>query len=117
MDPLRHPPADRHRPRSPASFAVEVTSDGERTRVRLIGELDLATADDAAAGLLIAGMLDDQRVELDLVGLQFMDVRGLRVILAARQRLGDRLRLLPGPPGVQRLLELTGVADRMLLAG
>jgi anti-anti-sigma factor len=110
MELLRDPYAATRDSRPAAAFSVELSHDGARTRVRLIGELDMATAPDAASGLLIATVLDDQPVEVDLAGLQFMDARGLHVLLTAHARLGDRLTLRPGPRCVQRLFELTGTA-------
>jgi anti-anti-sigma factor len=48
---------------------------------------------------------------LDLRRLTFIDATGLRVFIrchAACVRQGRSLTLIPGPPNVQRLFELTG---------
>src|SRR6202021_1893333 len=67
-------------------------------------------------------MLDQVQPELtklvivDLRELEFMDSTGLSIIVRAHQRLsehGCELTLIKGPPQVQRLLDLTGVADRL----
>jgi anti-sigma B factor antagonist len=55
-------------------------------------------------------------VVVDLRGLKFMDSTGLSIIVLAHQRLSKydcELTLVKGPPQVQRLLDLTGVADRL----
>lgn len=94
---------------------VRIERDGETAIVSLAGELDLATApgvdeqlrasEDGAATLV-----------MDLRGLTFMDSSGLRVILAADARArsrGGRLVLVPGPPGVQRVFQLTLLDTRL----
>jgi len=54
---------------------------------------------------------DPELVVLDLAGVGFMDVAGLRAVLAADRRLrasGKRLVLAAPPRSVRRLLSLTG---------
>ena len=55
---------------------------------------------------------------VDLRELEFMDSTGLSMLVRAHQRLSERdceLTLIKGQPQVQRLLDLTGVADRLRL--
>jgi anti-anti-sigma factor len=80
----------------------------------LDGELDLATSPDLELALLKAGA-DCGRVVLDLSALEFMDSTGLHVLLKAQGKFdehGWRLSLLPLPPQVRRLFELTGTQQR-----
>jgi anti-sigma B factor antagonist len=57
-------------------------------------------------------------VVVDLREVEFMDSTGLSTIVRAHQRLSEQnceLTLVKGPPQVQRLLDLTGVAERLRL--
>jgi anti-anti-sigma factor len=92
-------------------FAVLTERDHERVIVRLLGELDFATADDLAA-VVRQGCPGRSELVLDLSGLNFVDCAGLRVLLYARARArrdGFRLLLIRGPEIVQRVCRLTGV--------
>lgn len=77
------------------------------------GELDYETADvvgSAVAHFLEAGFA---RVVVDLRKVTFVDSSGLRVLIEARQAAAERkigFSVAPGPPGVQRLFEVTGTA-------
>ena len=56
------------------------------------------------------------RFVLDLRGVCFLDSTGVRMLLAwhARDRAdGVVFGVIPGPPVVQRALEICGVADRL----
>jgi anti-sigma B factor antagonist len=99
-------------------FRLEVRNEDEATVIAISGELDLASsptlqeeldrAQASTAGLLI----------IDLRQLDFMDSTGLSVLVRAHQRAdehGQRLAMVKGPQQVQRLLSLTGVADRLTL--
>ena len=60
--------------------------------------------------------LDKPLVIVDLRELEFMDSTGLSVLVKAHQRAeeqGRRFGLVNGSQQVQRLLTLTGVADRL----
>ncbi len=61
---------------------------------------------------------DAELLVIDLRELEFMDSTGLSIIVGAQQRLGDsgrKLSVVKGPPQVQRLLDLTGVSERLQL--
>ena len=102
IDP-RHPGFDE-----PAPFAVRVSLGTEAT-VTVQGELDIATAPlfkDAIAGIDVAAL---GRLVLDLEALDYIDLRGLRAVLALRAvclRASVPLAILPGPRRVQRMFEL-----------
>src|SRR5437660_501235 len=93
-------------------FDVVVGAGAESVVIRPRGELDLATSDRLAATLQTADS-SAQVIVLDLSGLSFIDAAGLRVLIEAKQALGDRLALLPGPPSVQRLFALTRTEDAL----
>jgi anti-anti-sigma factor len=84
--------------------------------VALAGELDLDGAERVTRELLRAEASDARRIVLDLSHLAFIDSTGVRLIIAAHARSrmdGDRLVLARGPSAVQRVFELSGVAQRL----
>jgi len=98
------------RPRSP--FATHVAGDRQRALVRLIGELDLASAPSAEQAIVQAERFRPSLLELDLSALVFMDSTGLRLMLSTRQRAFEarrRLLLHRGPDPVQRVFEVTAL--------
>jgi anti-sigma B factor antagonist len=93
---------------------TEVREDGG-VRLCLQGELDLASAPLVAEHLRT---LSEQRaaVVLDLDELAFIDMSGLRMLLAAAEdaaRDGWALTVTPGSPAVRRLVDLVHL-DRAL---
>jgi|HubBroStandDraft_6_1064221.scaffolds.fasta_scaffold258079_2 anti-sigma B factor antagonist len=102
-----------------AGFTVtELDRDGGRT-LSLAGELDIASAPTLEAAIVRIHAESVRSVTIDLTGLTFMDSTGLHAIVYADQlykRLGYRFALLPGPPAVQRLFEITGLIDVLTFA-
>jgi anti-sigma B factor antagonist len=98
-------------------FRVEVHSEGRATVIAVSGELDLASSP-ALQEELDRVSSDSELLIIDLRELDFMDSTGLSVLVRAHQReeeQGRRLAMVKGPQQVQRLLSLTGVADRLTL--
>jgi anti-sigma B factor antagonist len=97
-------------------FHCEVHPQREAVRIRPVGELDIATVpavDDQLAELQSVGF---SQLTLDLRAVPFLDSTGLRLILEwdARSRLdGFAFSVVPGPPAVQRLFDLTGATERI----
>ena len=78
------------------------------------GELDLDTVDEVERALSIALASDAPQVVIDLRGLQFLDSTGLRVIAGAcRGPEGERVSLIPGPPAVQGVFTVSGLAREL----
>jgi anti-sigma B factor antagonist len=103
-----------------SQFRVEVQRQGRAAVIAVAGELDLATGPQLEAELGDISPSDTELVIVDLRKLEFMDSTGLSIIVRAHQRLsgeGCELGLVKGSPQVQRLLDLTGVADRIALVG
>ena len=99
-------------------FRVEVRNADATTVISVSGELDLASSPALEEELERVAQSDAQLVVVDLRGLEFMDSTGLSVLVRAHQRAeehGRRLGLVNGSQQVQRLLTLTGVADRLTL--
>jgi anti-anti-sigma factor len=99
-------------------FRVEVRNADATTVISVSGELDLASSPALEEELERVAQSDAQLVVVDLRNLEFMDSTGLSVLVRAHQRAeesGRRLGLVNGSQQVQRLLTLTGVADRLTL--
>jgi anti-sigma B factor antagonist len=86
-----------------------VQADGV-VRVTLSGELDLASVPKLEAELSDIESSAPGVVLIDLGGLEFMDSSGLRALVMANDRAGTagrRLAIVPGPPLVRRVFEIT----------
>jgi anti-sigma B factor antagonist len=97
-------------------FRLEVRSQGRATVIAISGELDLASSPALQEELDRVATSDAEMLVIDLRELDFMDSTGLSVLVRAHQRAeeqGRRLAMVKGPQQVQRLLSLTGVADRL----
>jgi anti-anti-sigma factor len=110
-------PHDTLAPSVNAEFQVEVRREGSAAVIAISGELDLASGPrlEVELAALDAGV---RLVVVDLRNLEFMDSTGLSIIVRAHQRLAEQdceLSLVRGSPQVQRLLDLTGVAERVRL--
>lgn len=99
-------------------FRVEMRTEGRAVIVAVAGELDLASSPELEEELDRVWESDPEQLVIDLRRLEFMDSTGLSIIVGAHQRLaehGRSLTLVKGSPQVQRLLDLTGVAERLQL--
>ncbi|HEX8974892.1 MAG TPA: STAS domain-containing protein [Solirubrobacteraceae bacterium] len=101
-----------------SDFRVEVRTEGRAAIVVVRGELDLATSPELEESLRRIWDAGNEQLVIDLRELEFMDSTGLSIIVKAHQRLseeGRRLSLVRGSQQVQRLLDLTGVSERLEL--
>jgi len=94
-------------------LAYQVTSDGKAT-VRVRGELDIATADQAYAYL--RDVVDNQNglVTMNLAELTFCDAAGLGVLARVARharRTGRSLRLTAARPALLRIMRITGMDE------
>lgn len=88
--------------------------DGSGHVIALFGEFDLAVAGSVERELRRVEATGASLIVIDLSGLTFMDSTGARLVWQAdvRSRAGaNRLRLRRGPRAVQRVFEISGVAD------
>jgi len=96
-------------------LVVQQTSEGDRLRIALQGEMDLANAE-SAAEIVGEALLTGKRVLVDLAKLEFLDSTGIALLVDAMANGGERLSFLPSEHApVQRLLSLTGLEERMNL--
>jgi anti-sigma B factor antagonist len=101
------------------TLVVRTALCGEAKLISLCGELDLANAGTAEAAL--AASFDDGTVPvvIDMRELEFIDSTGIALLVAAlgRNEEGAEVRFIPSTsPAVSRVLELTGLAERLPLA-
>jgi anti-sigma B factor antagonist len=102
-----------------SEFQVTVRREDATALVQVSGELDLASGPALDAELEGFAGPDTTLVVVDLRELEFMDSTGLSILVRAHRRLaaeGCELSLVQGPPQVQRLLNLTGVGERLRIA-
>lgn len=107
---------EEHQVSRPPDFACQVTPERDRVRVAPIGELDMATTPRLEASVRELREAGFDHVILDLGRLSFIDSTGLRLILtldAAARADALHLELLPGPPEVQRIFEITDTTSRL----
>ena len=99
-----------------AALRVRTERSEERHLVALRGELDLAAVELVEEEMRAIAAADGPVLVLDLSGLEFIDSTGIHLLLrlhADSEASGNRLRVVPGPPAVQRVLELTGVDEHL----
>ena len=101
------------------AFALHTDHDGDAAVVRVVGELDLATAPQLRELLvaLVAG--GSRHVTLDLADLAFIDSTGLKVFVAGLERLrdcGGDLALRSPSPAALRVFEITGLTTMFALS-
>lgn len=102
-----------------SNFSVETHNGTQAVVIGVSGELDLASSPALEQELERGAASKAEVVIVDLRELEFMDSTGLSVLVRAHQRAtekGQRFGVVKGPQQVQRLLSLTGVADRLTLA-
>jgi anti-sigma B factor antagonist len=92
-------------------FTCSVQRADDTVTLELHGELDMASTERFEQSA--AEVVEAQRghVVIDLRGLRFIDSSGIRGVLRVQSLLPEtaRLELIPGPPAVQRVFELTGL--------
>ena len=94
-------------------LSIDVQDSADTRVLVLRGELDLASSPElgARAEELIN---DGTPLVLDLRNLMFIDSTGLGAIAGvdrAARKAGTTVSLIPGPPSVQRVFEVSGTTD------
>jgi anti-anti-sigma factor len=99
-----------------SAFGIEARADGSQHSIELNGEMDLSSLCAFEAKIAAVSSVRPSRIVLNLSGLTFLDVAGLRAIDHARRELVGcdiELAIIPGPPNVQRLFEFAGIAETL----
>ena len=108
LEPPSHPSLGQE------SFSCEPRAEPGAVRVVTRGSLDVAAGPILDAQLRELRDAGADRLVVDLRELAFMDSTGLRLLLrwdAEATRDGFVLEVVPGPPAVQRVFELTGTTE------
>jgi anti-anti-sigma factor len=103
---------------SDGTLEVRRAREGDRETISLHGELDLANAATADRALNAALEEASSEVVVDLRKLEFIDSTGIALLVTALGRNGSDTRLsfiASESPAVTRVLELTGLAERLPL--
>ena len=110
--------ASEQREIADGTLVVRSLKNGGSRVVALAGELDLANAD--TAGSALESSLEDSasRLIVDMRELEFIDSTGIALLVSTlRGEEGKRISFIPSSaPAVTRVLELTGLAQRLPLA-
>jgi len=99
-----------------STLTVQVTYDGDVTRLTADGEIDASSAHtfEAAATQALAEL--PRCVEVDLAAVGFIDSSGLRSIISLSNRARERqvdVVLTGLSAAAQRVLEITGLIDTL----
>ena len=97
-----------------SDFLVDTQTTGRSITLALSGELDLVSRPILEAAFERAYESAAELIVVDLRRLEFMDSTGLHSLVAAQQRAvqsGRRFGLVRGTEQVQRLFDLTGIAE------
>jgi len=97
-------------------FRCEVEANRIAAHVRPVGELDLATVPLVEEQLAELWSVGFTCLVVDLRDVRFLDSTGLHLLLswqATSEADGLVFGFIPGPPAVQRVLEVSGVGDHL----
>jgi stage II sporulation protein AA (anti-sigma F factor antagonist) len=88
--------------------------------VHLPAEVDLASASDVRDDMLAALNRDGVHLVVDASDVTFMDSSGVNALVRARERatrLGGSLHVVTRSPAVRRVLQITGLEERLGVVG
>jgi anti-sigma B factor antagonist len=97
-------------------FRIDVEPARDSVRVAPFGELDIATVDKLRGEVERLRDSGFGKLVLDLRGVRFLDSTGLRLVLEldqAAREASQELLIIRGSSVVQRIFEVTQVAERL----
>lgn len=100
------------------SFGLKIVRTNGTTRIAPSGELDIASAPEFEQAIADATTEPGAELVLDLRELTFMDSTGLRALAQTNARAdehGFTLSIVRGPRQIERVLEISGLADLLPL--
>jgi anti-sigma B factor antagonist len=100
------------------TLVVRTAQRGDTRVISLCGELDLANAGTAEAELKASLESDGAQIVIDMQELEFIDSTGIALLVAALRHNDPEARVrfvLSSSPAVSRVLELTGLSERLPL--
>jgi anti-sigma B factor antagonist len=96
------------------SARVAVWHEGGTPVIKLSGDLDLLSEEPVRAALDTALADEHTRVIFDLSSLHFMDSSGIALLLGVARKVPD-VELRNPTAAVRRLIELTGLGEKVLI--
>jgi anti-anti-sigma factor len=99
-----------------AELEIDTRKEGGVVQVALTGEFDLAGLPRFEERIAAVESELPDAIVIDLTGLRFMDSSGLRALVTAddrARRQQRRLAIVPGPPDVRRVFEITKLDTRL----
>ena len=90
---------------------IKTTTEGTRLTIAVSGRVDTVTAPELEAGLKFG---DATCVVIDLANVPYMSSAGLRLLLAAHQKMvakGGELQIAHVQADVREVLDITGFSD------
>ena len=102
------------------SLAIVAHEAGATVSIQLHGECDLAALPAIRQAISEALDAGPECIVLDLSRLRFIDSSGLHATIELSNRSAaqkTRLVIIPGPPTVQRIFEISGVLDKLPFIG
>lgn len=102
------------------SFAVVAHRAGATVSIELHGECDLAGLPSIRQAICTALDAGPECIVLDLSRLRFIDSSGLHATVELTNRSAaqnTRLVIIPGPPPVQRIFEISGILEKLPFIG
>jgi anti-anti-sigma factor len=97
-------------------LTIHVRREGDATVLALAGDFDMAVVEQFERELANVEASGAAVIAADLSDVRFMDSSGLRALVIADQRAretGRRFAIVPGPPEVRRVFELTQLEGRL----
>jgi len=100
-------------------MAAFVREEDERAAIlHVVGEVDLANANELESAFSKLAARAAPRIVVDLTGCTYLDSTGLRVVARARRHDGDRVRIVvPAAGQLRRIFEVTGLIDELGVLG
>jgi anti-sigma B factor antagonist len=99
-----------------ADLEIDTHKNAGVVQVALTGEFDLAGLPRFEERIAAVESEVPKAIVIDLTGLRFMDSSGLRALVTADDRARKqqrRLAIVPGPPEVRRVFEITKLDTRL----
>jgi anti-sigma B factor antagonist len=99
-----------------ANLGLETRTKGAVAHLTVSGEFDLAGVQVFEARLGDVEAQEPRAIVVDLSAVEFMDSSGLRALVTADERsrhAGRRFAIVPGPPEVKRVFEITQLEERL----
>jgi anti-sigma B factor antagonist len=99
-----------------ADLEIDTHKNAGVVQVSLTGEFDLAGLPRFEERIAAVESEVPKAIVIDLTGLRFMDSSGLRALVTADDRARKqqrRLAIVPGPPEVRRVFEITKLDTRL----